>query len=158
MAATIEYRNDKVGVVVQKPNDWKAEPVNDYQFRLFSPPSAAHQSYRSTISYQLGEPERGDEQWFKQLIFNSALQMPEEYPFYKLLGQDNFQLQGRPAYIRRYEWQDSDTGFHFSQFQAFIYWDAENFYLINAATIKPLYATHMSALDSIFKSTRIILK
>ena len=153
----ISYFNPEIRVSILVPPGWKGQVVHEAQFRLFGAPESRYDDYRPTMSYLFARPEGYGANWLEPVIAQSARDMRQEYHQFRLEQEARFTLSsGLPTYVRWFEWQDEDSGLHFSQLQSFMRASAVSMYLVNAATLKPLKNDHMPAFEAVLKSTRII--
>ncbi|MBS3029023.1 MAG: hypothetical protein HCA25_18635 [Dolichospermum sp. DET50] len=154
------YCSEEIGISISLPKYWHPEVINQWQFRIFGLPEPGFEEYfeeyRSTMSYLLTEPESNSGNWFEILITDSGNKMQEDYNEYQLISEEYCQIAGNRAYIRHYEWTETTTSLRLSQLQSLIYNDSSSFYLINAATLKPLADKYMPIFREILHSTQII--
>jgi hypothetical protein len=156
----VSYFNEEIGISILVPEEWSVQVINQSQFRLFGLPEPGFEEYfdeyRPTMSYLLAAPENNSENWFETSITESGNQMQENYNEYQLISEEYCQIADHQAYIRQYEWTETSTSLRLSQLQSLIYNDAGSFYLINAATLKPIEDKYMPIFRKILDSTRII--
>ncbi|BAY90275.1 MULTISPECIES: hypothetical protein [unclassified Tolypothrix] len=154
------YCSEEIGISISLPEYWHPQVINQWQFRIFGLPEPGFEEYfeeyRSTMSYLLAEPENNSGNWFEILITDSGNKIQEDYNEYQLISEESCHISGHKAYIRQYEWTEITTSLRLSQLQSLIYNDSSSFYLINAATLKPLEAKYMPVFREILHSTQII--
>ncbi|MGD1703159.1 hypothetical protein [Dapis sp. BLCC M229] len=156
----VSYFNKQIGISILLPEQWSIQVINQSQFRIFGLLEPGFEEYfeeyRSTISYLLAEPENDNSGWFESLIIESGQEMLQDYNEYQLIGEEHCKISTQSAYIRYYEWTEENTGLRISQLQSLIYNNSSSFYLINAATLKPLEDKYIPIFNAILESTRII--
>jgi hypothetical protein len=156
----VSYFNEQIGISILLPEQWTVQVIEPSQFRIFGLPEPGFEEhfeeYRSTMSYRLAEPENNASGWFESLITQSGREMVRDYNKYQLIGEEHCKISAQPAYVRRYEWTEENTGLRVSQLQSLIYNNSSSFYLINAATLNPLEDKYMPIFNAILQSTRII--
>ncbi len=150
------FYSEALHLTIAVPVGWTGKVLNQFAFRIFGPPEADHDDYRSTMSYELGRTSLTGEEGLKELIAQSLDDLKEDMNEFKVVKEERFLASGRaPAFARWYEWRDEGTNLHFSQLQAFILGPQSSMYLINAATLKPLEEKYLPIFQAILKSSRI---
>ena len=155
----VTYSNEEIGISISVPENWSGEIISESQLRIFGQPETGFEEYfdeyRSTMSYTLAEPDNNNPGWFETLIKESLEEMAEDYNEFQLISEEPFQIADQPAYMRHYEWMEKNTGLRLSQLQSLIKLDDSAFYLINAATLKPLAEKYLPIFNAILQSTQI---
>jgi hypothetical protein len=155
----VTYLNEEIGISISVPENWSGEIISELQFRIFGEPETGFEDYfdeyRSTMSYRLGEPDNNNPGWFETLIEESLEEMAQDYNEFQLISQENSPIADHPAYVRHYEWTEENTGLRLSQLQSLIKLNDSSFYLINAATLKPLAEKYLPIFNAILQSTKI---
>ncbi|AFZ55796.1 DcrB-related protein [Anabaena cylindrica FACHB-243] len=153
------YSHEEIGISISVPENWSGEIISELQFRIFGEPETGFEEYfdeyRSTMSYTLAEPDNTNSGWFETLIKESVEEMAQDYNEFQLIKEEQFQIANHPAYVRYYEWTEENTGLRLSQVQSLIKLDDSAFYLINAATLKPLAEKYLPIFNAILQSTQI---
>jgi len=153
----MSYYHTDLHLSLRVPEDWSGQEVSPSEFRIISSPAPTSDSYRSTLSYQLGRPEGEGDEWLDAVFAQSGEEMRATYPAFQLIKEERFLLSSlAPVFLRHYHWQDDETGLAFAQLLALIMPNNTALYLINAATLLALEAQYLPIQIAIIRSTRII--
>ena len=156
----VSYFNAQTRISIVVPEEWTGEVIDNSQFRIFGLREDGFEDYfdeyRPTMSYTLAKPETISSDWFDQTVADTSTNMVTEYNEYQLIDEEWFEVSGRKAYLRHYEWRDEETQLQLSQLDSMIYSSPSRFYIVNAAVLKPIVSKYMPIFDAILKSTRII--
>lgn len=151
------YYNENLHMTITVPVGWTGKILNPHAFRIFGPPEANFDDYRSTMSYELGNTSLVGKEGLADIARQSLDDLETDMNEFKVIREEHLLVSGRaPAFARWYEWRDEETNLHFSQIQAFIMAPQARLYLINAATLKPLEDRYIPIFNAILKSTQII--
>lgn len=155
------FYSQELQVSILFPELWNIETVSESQFRIFGLVESGFEryfdEYRCTMSYLLAEPESNESlDWFEVLIHESTAQIAREYNDYELIHEEHYQIADRPGYVHYYEWTEENFNLRLSQLQSLIRVDDSSFYLINAASLKPLDERYMPIFTAILDSTKIL--
>ena len=151
----VSYHNKETFISIKVPEDWEGQQINETQFRLFG---TYHQEldYRSTMSYMKIKAKNYNKQLMRKQMNNSLKEMFDDYNHFLLINQKEDFIDEMPIIKREFEWQDINTGLHFSQTQTFILYKPSICYLVNTATLFKLKETYNPIFEQIIKFTRIV--
>lgn len=155
----VSYFNYETLISVLVPKGWEGELVNERQFRLYAPPIASLDDYRSTISYRRTEMDQPGTDYFVAIAKKYAENHKQGLEQFKHIDEEVFTLSSvdSPTIVRTFSWVDeSDTGLDFTQFQAFILYRPMTIFIVNGATRTPIADDYLPQLKDILYSTRII--
>lgn len=138
------------------PEEWEAEEISNEYIRFYAEASKDFDDYRPTMSIRRGEPAGEGDRWFEDFSAKSLEKLEDSYRCFKHLYSDRFSLSSfSDLHLAAFEWEPEE-GPAFSQIQVLIYHTRYNFYLINAATIKPLADTYIPLFEQVIRSIRIL--
>lgn len=153
----MSYYHKYLNLSLRVPETWYGEMIHETMLHMFSPAEPKYGNYRSTISFQMGQPEEADEVWLAHVFQQHGERMQNTYHRFQLVHEENFVLSSlAPVYWRHYRWQDTETGLAFAQLQALILYNQQTLYIINSATLQPVEKKHLPIQQAIIRSTRII--
>lgn len=156
----VSYYNSQTRISILVPENWTGQVISQAQFRIFGLPEPGFEDYfdeyRSTMSYTLATPTNTEGDWFSRLVEESNQEMAKDYNEYRLVKEEYCEIANRRAYLKYYQWREESTGLQLSQLQSLIRATPFSFYLINAATLKPIEEKYQPIFDAILQSTRII--
>jgi len=156
MSGEASFAHEGLLISILVPESWEAEEISPEYIRFFAEAQKEYDDYRPTLSIRRGEPAGAGEKWFEEFCLRSLEKLEKEYREFKHLYSDRFPLSSfADLHIAAYEWSPEPDRI-FTQIQAMIYHTRYNFYLINAAALKPLADIFMPQFEQAIRSIRIL--
>lgn len=164
----VSYFHEALRISLLVPKEWHGQLFEDARFRILGPPDPNFDQYRATLDIQLCELDPAEaaenakeyelgENALTRLFYKAGEAMKERYPSFQSLKEEHFTLSSDSIVIARYyQWREEDTARQYSQIQALISSYHNDFYLFNAATLRPNAARDIPIFDAILHSIRRI--
>ena len=150
----ISYFDEQFSISLLMPEAWQVTSSETFPFLIFAPKV---DDYHTNLGFRRVEGlETLNAASFQQIIDNTQYDFRSDYARFVLLGEQKQQIDGCPAYVSQYEWQDEPSQRHFSQLVALIAVDPNTLVEIHGATLKHLEGEYIPLLVEIVESIRFI--
>ncbi len=150
----ISYFDPQLTISLLRPESWDVGATDYFSLCLLAPPE---QDYRTNLALHRVEgvgpltPES-----FQQIIANTHADQQADYHAFHQMSEQKIMLDGLPAYVQVYEWQDEASGTPFAQVLALVATGPDTLLEIHGATLRPMAATTIPILLAMIESVRFI--
>ena len=146
------YFDKKLSISLQVPEGWSVAAHPQFDLLILSP---AERGYRSNLGFSQVAVDDLTPESLRAIIARTKAEQQADYANFQQLEERDFWLDGRPAYLQRYQWQP-EGGQRFSQLLAAVAVSPQALLEIHGATLQPLAPRYLPLLLEILGSLRFI--
>ncbi len=154
MTNMVSYFDKTYSLSLLVPEGWSVGSHEQFPLHFAAP---VEHGYRTNLGFALAEgigsltPES-----FQQIIANTHADQQADYHAFHQMSEQKIMLDGLPAYVQVYEWQDEASGTPFAQVLALVATGPDTLLEIHGATLRPMAATTIPILLAMIESIRFI--
>jgi hypothetical protein len=154
MTNMVSYFDKTYSLSLLVPEGWSAGSHEQFPLQFTAP---VENGYRTNLNFALAEgvgpltPES-----FQQIIANTHADQQADYHAFSQMSEQKIMLDGLPAYVQVYEWQDEASGTSFAQVLALVATGPDTLLEIHGATLHQMAATAIPILLAMIESIRFI--
>lgn len=150
----VSYFDPQLSISLLRPESWDVGSTDYFPLCLLAP---SEQNFRTNLSLRQVEgvgpltPES-----FQMIIANTHTDQQADYHRFHQMSEQKIMLDGLPAYVQVYEWQDEASGTEFAQVLTLIATSPDTLLEIHGATLRQMAATTIPILLDMIESIRFI--
>lgn len=142
-----------LGVSLVAPPTWQRGRTDDFAMVFLAPPEAG---YRSNLGFSRADPPTLTAAVMAATIATAREQQRTAYPGFVELAAEPREVDGHPAFVQRYQWQQAGAPEPFVQVFGLVLTKDHGLLELNGATLRSLADRILPIFDDIIASIRFI--